>query len=93
MNDILTRHLKGGVVVSEKKGNTKIQRGTYTIGGGGTVAVNFTDEFSTTTGLIVICQTNTANIQYPSSISVTGFTANGTAGNTGSYIAVGEVKL
>ena len=92
MNRILTRKLKEGVVVTEKKGNTKIQRGTFTLSGG-TVAVSFSDEFATTTDLIVICQSNTANIQYPSSVSVSGFTANGTGSDTGSYIAIGETKL
>lgn len=93
MKEIKVRQLKNGVVFTDSKGDTKILRGTYTIGVGGTVAVTFSEEFSTTTNLIVICQSNTANIQYPSSIAVTGFTANGTDGNTGSYVAIGEAKL
>jgi len=88
----LTRQLKNGVVITTGKGDTMIQRGTYTLAAG-SASVTFDEEFSDTTNLIIICQTNTANIQYPSGSSTTGFTANGTGTDTGSYLAVGNIKL
>jgi len=92
MPKILTRNLKDRVVVSDQKSAIMILRGTYTLSGG-SVAVTFNEEFSDTTDLIVLTQTDTANIQYPSGTTITGFTANGTGAETGSYLAVGNVKL
>lgn len=89
---VLTRDLQNGVVITNGKGNVMIQRGSYTLAAG-TVSVTFSTPYVDTTDLIVILQSNTANHQYPSSITVTGFTANGTGTDTGKYIAIGNTKL
>lgn len=88
---IETRQLKTGVVVTDVRGYSIVMRGSYTLAGG-TVAVTFPRELSDTTDLVIICQSNTANIQYPSSPTVTGFTANGTGADTGKYLAIGNIK-
>ena len=89
---VLTRQLKNGVVITNGRDNVIIQRGSYTLAAG-TVSVTFTTQFTDTTDLIVVCQSNTSNHQYPSSVTASGFTANGTGTDTGKYIAIGNIKL
>jgi|ETNmetMinimDraft_2_1059921.scaffolds.fasta_scaffold408734_1 lipopolysaccharide export system protein LptA len=88
---VLTRELKDGAIRDSVKGNVKTQRGTYTLSGG-SVAITFSDGYGETTNLVVICQSNTSTSQYPSSITVNGFTANGSGSDTGSFLAIGNTK-
>ena len=69
----------------------KIVYGSGTLSGG-TLAVTFPDAFSQTAGVIVQCQDTTdGSAIYPSSVTATGFTANGTGSNTFNYVAHGPV--
>lgn len=92
MKKVLTRELQNGVMVAAGRGNVLVLRGSYTLAAG-TVAVTFAETFADTTDLVVLCQSNTTNHQYPTSIAVTGFTANGTGTDTGKYVAVGNIRL
>lgn len=84
----LTRRLKNGAVVTDVLNNVIIMRGTYTLSGG-SVAVTFPQPIVEDVDIVVICQADTANHQHPTSITQTGFTANGTGGETGSFIVLG----
>ena len=87
----LTRRLKNGAVVTDVINNVIIMRGTYTLSGG-SVAVTYPQEIVENVDIVVLCQSDTANHQYPTSITVTGFTANGTGSDTGNYIVLGTAN-
>ena len=65
-----------------------LQRGDYTLAAG-VKFVQFPYQYSSTTSLMVIISSKTANQQFLQGVAVSGFTVSGSGTDTGSYFAVG----
>lgn len=65
-----------------------LQRGDYTLAAN-VKFVQFPYQYSSTTSLIVLISSKTANQQFLQGIAVSGFTVSGSGTDTGSWIAVG----
>ncbi|MEK9206860.1 MAG: hypothetical protein AAB922_00105 [Patescibacteria group bacterium] len=65
-----------------------LQRGDYTLAAG-VKFVQFPYQYSSTTSLIIIITSKTANQQFLQGIVVSGFTVSGSGTDTGGYFSVG----